>query len=176
MEFADVIATRRSIRAYRPDPVDDDKLGRILEAMRLAPTACNRQPFRFLVVHTKGRERELRRVYGQPWFVAAPLVICACGIPRDTFTRRDGKNYNDVDVTIAMDHLVLAAANEGLGTCWIAAFDPAAAREVLSLPSDVELVAVSPLGYPAEHPEDPGRKALRDLVFYERWGNRTPPG
>jgi nitroreductase len=175
MEFADLISTRRSIRAYRPEPVDDRTLARVLEAARLAPTACNRQPFRIVVVRTKGREHDIRRMYNRPWIEQAPLVLCGCGIPGDTWSRRDGKNYNDVDVTIAMDHLVLAATNEGLGTCWIAAFDPAAARDVLALPDDVAIVAITPLGYPAEHPQSPARKPLSDLVFYERWGNRTAP-
>jgi nitroreductase len=176
MEFADLISYRRSIRAYTPDPVQDDKLARILEAARLAPTACNRQPFRIVVVRTRGRERDLRRVYDHQWFVQAPLVLCACGIPGDAWRRRDGKNYDDVDVTIALDHLILAATNEGLGTCWIAAFDPAAAREVLALPGNVEPIAFTPLGHPAERPRGPARKPLRDLVFYEQWGTRLPPG
>lgn len=162
--------------AYRPDPVEDDKLARILEAARLAPTACNRQPFRVLVVRTRGRELELRRIYDKPWFVAAPLVIGACSLPGHGWSRRDGKSYADVDVAIAMDHLILAATNEGLGTCWIAAFDPSAARQVLGLPSDVEPIALTPLGHPAERPQAPGRRGLVDLVFYERWGNRQAPG
>jgi nitroreductase len=83
--------------------------------------------------------------------------------------RSDGKNYNDVDLAIAMDHLVLAAANLGLGTCWIAAFDPAAAREVMGLPEGVEPVAFTPLGYPADYPGPKERKPLEELVRYEKW-------
>jgi nitroreductase len=83
--------------------------------------------------------------------------------------RRDGKNYSDVDVAIAMDHLILAAANLGLGTCWIAAFDPAALREILHLPDGVEPIALTPLGYPADAPKPKERKPLSDLVRYERW-------
>jgi nitroreductase len=174
MDFSDVIGSRRSIRAYRPDPVDDRTLARVLQAARLAPTACNRQPFRILVVRTRGRENDLQRVYGQRWLVQAPLVLGACGIPADTWKRRDGKSYNDVDVTIAMDHMILAAANEGLGTCWIAAFDPVAAREVFALPAEVELVAITPLGHPAERPRGPVRRPLSELVYFDRWGNRSP--
>jgi nitroreductase len=81
----------------------------------------------------------------------------------------DGKNYNDVDVAIALDHLILAAADIGLGTCWIAAFDPAAAREVLNLPDGVEPVAFTPLGYPADTPRPKSRKPLESLLRYERW-------
>lgn len=169
MEFSDLIQKRYSVRAYKPDPVEEDKLRQVLEAARLAPTANNRQPFQFVVVHTAGREEELQRIYSRKWFVQAPLVICACGIPAQNWVRRDGKNYNDVDVTIAMDHLILAAANLGLGTCWIAAFDPAAAREVLGLPDGVEPIAFTPVGYPADNPKAKERKPLSDLVRYERW-------
>ena len=169
MEFSELIAKRYSVRAYKPDPVEDEKLEQVLEAARLAPTAANRQPFQLIVIHTAGREAELKRIYGQDWFVQPPLVICACGTPARGWTRRDGKNYTDVDVAIVMDHLILAAADLGLGTCWIGAFDPAAAREVLGLPDDVEPLAFTPLGYPADRPGTKKRKALSELVRYERW-------
>ena len=169
MEFTELIRKRYSVRAYKPEPVEEDKLQQVLEAMRLAPTAVNRQPFQFIVVHTEGRKQELRRIYDRAWFVQAPLIICACGVPAQNWVRRDGKNYNDVDTAIAMDHLVLAATDLGLGTCWIAAFDPAAAREVLGLPDGVEPIAFTPLGYPADQPGPKERKALSELVRYERW-------
>jgi nitroreductase len=169
MEFRELIQTRYSVRAYKPDPVGEEVLGQVLEAMRLAPSAANRQPYQFIVVRTKSRETALRRIYDRGWFVQAPLVICACGLPAQNWVRSDGKNYNDVDVAIAMDHLVLAAADLGLGTCWIAAFDPAAAREVLGLPDGVEPVAFTPLGYPADQPGPKERKALSELVQYEGW-------
>ncbi len=169
MDFSELIQTRYSVRAYRPEPVETGKLEQVLEAARLAPTAANRQPFRIIVIHTDGREEELKRIYSRGWFVQAPLIICACGVPGENWVRKDGKNYNDVDVAIAMDHLILAAADIGLGTCWIAAFDPAAAREVLDLPDDVEPVAFTPLGYPADSARPKTRKALEDLVRYERW-------
>ena len=149
MEFSDVIRKRYSVRSYKSDLVDEQKLQLVLEAARLAPTAANRQPFRLIVIHTAGRETELRRIYNQIWFVQAPLIICACSISNEAWVRCDGKNYSDVDVAIAMDHLVLAATDVGLGSCWIAAFDPAAAREVLGLPDSMEPIAFTPLGYAA---------------------------
>ena len=169
MEFSELIKKRYSVRAYKSDPVEDEVLNQVLEAARLAPTAANRQPFQLIVIHTAGREAELRRIYNRDWFVQAPLVICACGIPAQGWVRSDGKNYTDVDVAIVMDHLILAAASLGLGTCWIAAFDPTAAREVLGLPDGVEPVAFTPLGYPADQPGPKKRKALSELVRYERW-------
>ena len=169
MEFDELIRSRYSVRAYRPDPVSEDKLARLLEAARLAPTAANRQPFRLIVIKTRGREAELRTIYNRDWFVQAPLVIGIIALPEAGWVRRDGKNYSEVDATIAMDHLILAAANEGLGTCWIGAFDPAAAREILGLPDKAEPVAFTPLGYPADSPPPKRRKELSNLVFFERW-------
>lgn len=169
MTFLELIQKRYSVRAYKPDAVDDHLLQQVLEAARLAPTANNQQAFQFIVIHTAGRQDELKRIYSREWFVQAPLVICACGLPARNWVRRDGKNYNDVDVAIAMDHLILAAAELGLGTCWIAAFDPVAAREVLGLPDDVEPIAFTPLGYPADTPRPKKRKPLAELVRYEHW-------
>lgn len=169
MEFAELIKSRYSVRAYRPDPVSEDKLQRVLEAARLAPTAANRQPFRLLVVRTRVREEELKRLYGREWFTQAPLVIGIVTLPEAAWKRRDGKNYADVDATIAMDHLILAAANEGLGTCWVGAFDPAVAREIFQLPPEVDPLAFTPLGYPADSPSPKKRKNLEELVCYDRW-------
>ena len=169
MEFRELIQKRYSVRGYKSDAVEEEKLQQVLEAARMAPTADNRQPFQLIVIHTQGREAELGRIYSRSWFVQAPLVICACGIPDQNWVRRDGKNYNDVDVAIAMDHLILAAADVGLGTCWVAAFNPTAAREVLGLPDGVEPIAFTPLGYPADQPQPKVRKALPDLVRYESW-------
>ncbi len=169
MEFNELIKHRYSVRAYRPDPVPPDKLQRILEAARLAPTAANRQPFRLLVINTRRHEEELRRLYHREWFTQAPLIIGIVTIPEAAWKRRDGKNYADVDAAIAMDHLILAAANEGLGTCWVGAFDPAVAREIFSLPPEVEPLAFTPLGFPADQPAPKKRKDLSELVNDERW-------
>jgi nitroreductase len=169
MEFSALIEARYSVRAYKPDPVEDDKLEKVLEAARLAPTAANRQPFQLIVIHTEGREDELRRIYGKGWFVQPPLVIAAVGLTERAWTRSDGRNYVDVDVAIVMDHLILAAADQGLGTCWIGAFDPDAAREVLRLPEGVEPIAFTPLGYPDDKPKPKKRRPLDELVRQDRW-------
>jgi nitroreductase len=169
MEFSKLIAERYSVRAYKSDPVEQDRLERVLEAARLAPTAVNFQPFQLIVIHTKGREDELHRIYRKDWFVQPPLVIAACGLPDRGWTRRDGKSFLDVDAAIVMDHLILAATNEGLGTCWVGNFDVEAAREVLGLPDDVEPIAFTPLGYPDDQPRTKKRRPLSDLVRYERW-------
>jgi nitroreductase len=169
MDVFEAIEKRYSVRGYKPDAVEDDKLRQVLEAARQAPTAANRQPFRMLVVHTAGREDELARVYGRRWFSQAPLVVAFVAVPDEAWRRMDDKPYDEVDATIAMDHFVLAATALGLGTCWIAAFDPDAAREVFGLPGDVELVALTPLGYPDKGSASTSRRPLEELVRYERW-------
>ena len=169
MEFEDLIKERYSVRSYQSRPVEDEKLEKVLDAARLAPTAANKQPFRLIVVKTEGRKDELKRVYPADWFSQAPLVICACAVKSESWTRRDGRNYVDVDTTIAMDHLILAATNLGLGTCWIAAFDAEAAREILKTPDDVEPLLFTPLGYPADEIGTKTRKDLDELVRYQQW-------
>jgi nitroreductase len=167
MTFLELARTRCSIRGYKPDPVEPEKLDQVLEAARLAPTAGNRQRFELIVIHTAGRQEELRRIYDRDWFVQPPIVICACRYPMDP--ERQRKDYTDVDIGIVVDHLILEATELGLGTCWIGAFDPAAAREILGLPDEVEPVVFTPLGYPAAPPRDKQRKSIDELVRYERW-------
>jgi len=166
MDFYEVIHNRRSVRAYKTDPVDEAALGRILEAARQAPSAANRQPWKLYVIRSAERREALREAYGAEWFSSAPVIICACGVPAQAWQRRDGKLYMDVDVAIAFEHLVLAAEAEGLGTCWVGAFDPRAARRVLQLPATEEPIAMTPLGVPAEAPPARERKPLEEIVTY----------
>ena len=164
MDFYEVIQGRRSVRKYKTDPVDDDKLQRILNAARLAPSAANRQPISFIVVRDDKTKRKLKDAYSQEWFYTAPVIICACTLPDKAWKRNDGKAYVDVDVAIAMDHLILAATAEGLGTCWIAAFKPGIVKEVLNIPDDLEPLILTPLGYPETIPEPTYRKPLNEIV------------
>ncbi|MBT7072161.1 MAG: nitroreductase [Anaerolineae bacterium] len=170
MEYSELIAARYSVRAYHPDPVEDEKLKAILEAARLAPTAANRQPIQLIVMHTVGREAEIGKIYGKPWFVQAPLVIAVCAISSQAWVRESDRfNARLIDAAIVADHLILEATNQGLGTCWIAAFNVEAARSVLQLPEQVDPVIFTPLGYPANEPGQKIRKPLNKLVRYEHW-------
>lgn len=166
MDFYETVESRRSVRAYRADPVEEDKLERILEAARLAPSAANRQPVHFYVVTDAALRERLREAYSQDWFVQAPVIICACHRESEAWCRSDGKSYADVDLTIAMEHLILAATAEGLGTCWIGAFKPAPLRKILGIPPELEPVAMTPLGYPDEEPSPRPRKALDEIVEF----------
>lgn len=164
MRFFELICTRRSIRDFKPDVVEDEKLNRVLEAARLAPTAANRQPLYFVVVKDEETKLALKDAYGQKWFYTAPVIICACAIPRQGWVRNDGKSYCEIDVAIAMDHLVLGAWSLGLGTCWIAAFKPDVVKDVLKLPDGIEPVALTPLGYPKTVPSPTYRKPLSEII------------
>jgi len=169
VDFQELIRERYSVRSYTADTVDEAVLGRILEAGRLAPTAANRQAFGIVVAPTQGREEDLARVYGRAWFIQPPLVLAVCALPERAWRHEDGTSMAMVDAAIVMDHLILAAAAEGLGTCWIAHFDKTAAREVFGLPDDVEPVVLTPLGHPADSPRPKKRKPIEDIVHYEHW-------
>jgi nitroreductase len=170
MEYSELIAARYSVRAYRTDPVEDEKLQAVLEAARLAPTAANRQPFQLVVMRTAGREEEIGKIYRKSWFVQAPIVIGVCAISSQAWVRESDRfNARMIDAAIVADHLILEAANQGLGTCWVAAFNPEAARNVMGLSDEAEPVIFTPLGYPADQPGPKTRKPLNELVRYERW-------
>jgi nitroreductase len=170
MEYTELIAARYSVRAYKPDPVEDEKLQIVLHAARLAPTAANRQPFQLIVLRTKGREEAIGNIYRRPWFAQAPIVIAVCAISSQAWVRESDRfNARLIDAAIVADHLILEAANQGLGTCWIAAFNVEAARNVLQLPDEAEPVIFTPLGYPADLPKIKERKPLAELVRYEHW-------
>ena len=166
MDFYEVIKARRSVRAYRQDPVDDETLERVLSAAVLAPSAGNRQPIHLYVVREKAARMRMMEVYRQEWFVSAPVIICACHEPGHAWKRTDGKSYADVDLAIAFDHLILAATAEGLGTCWIGAFKAEVLRAILDIPDNLEPVALTPLGYPAHEPSASPRRSLDELVEY----------
>lgn len=166
MDFFEVIEKRYSVRGYKADEVEKEKLDKILEAARLAPTAVNYQPFKVFVIETKGREEELKKIYKKDWFVEAPLILGVCLVPEKAWVRRDGKGYGDVDAAIIMDHIILAATALGLGTCWIGAFDAQAAKEVLGLDDSLEPIAFTPVGYAVEREIKRARKPLEDIVVY----------
>ena len=169
MTFLDLARRRVSVRAYRPDPVPDEWVDQVLEAARLAPSACNLQPWHLIVVRDPSRRAELGRAYPRKWFAAAPVQIAVCVEPARAWRRSDGKSYADVDGAIAMDHLTLCAADLGLGTCWIGAFDPSIVRAVLGLPEGIQPLALTPLGFPAETGGAKRRKALSEIRHDERW-------
>jgi nitroreductase len=169
MEFYKLIENRESIRSYDPSrPVDNEILDRILNAGRLAPSAANRQPWHFVLVSSKEMLEKVRRCYSKHWFQNAPHILIVTGNRNEAWVRKDdGYNYLETDLTIAMDHMILAAEYEGIGTCWIAAFNPDVLRRALSLDSDEYIFTITPLGYPESgfmKKGDKQRKPLNEIV------------
>lgn len=169
MNVIEAIKKRRSIRKYLNREVEDDKLKRILEATRLAPSARNFQDWRFIVVRDpKIREKLSVAARGQSFIAEAPVVIAACGLNPD-YVMTCGQHCYTIDVAIALDHMSLSAVEEGLGTCWIGAFYEDKVKEILGVPDDVRVVALMPIGYPAEQPSPTRRKPIEEIVAYDRW-------
>jgi len=166
MEFSEVIQKRYSSRAYLDQAVEKEKVDQILEAGRLAPTACNRQPFKIVVLSTEGKKEELKEIFRAGFIIDAPIILGIFAKPDAAWVRGDGHNYYDVDAAIAFDHMILAAADIGLGTCWIGSFDPTAVKEYFGLGKEYEPVAFTPLGIAADVKTDRGRMSTEDLVVY----------
>lgn len=173
MEFHEVIRTRRSIRAYRSDPIPEEALNRVLEAVRIAPSGSNRQPWKFIIVRNGELRRRLAAACGNQGFIAeAPVVVVACGY-NINYNRGGymGEMSMLIDVSIAFTHLILAARAEGLGTCWIGAFNNDEVKKILDIPGEVNVVAVTPLGYPKDDGfVEPGpRKPLAEIISMDKF-------
>ncbi len=169
MDMLECIRGRCSVRSYSDTDVEDDALGQVLEAARLAPSASNRQPWKFVVV----RDSRLRRrisdaAGGQRFLAAAPVAIAACATSTDHIMPC-GHPSHLVDLAITIDHMTLAARALGLGTCWIGAFDQQAVKNLLGVPDEATVVALLALGHPTLWPTARSRKPLEEIVCYERW-------
>lgn len=164
--FSRLCLLRHSSRQYSSEPLTRDEIEGVLEAARLAPSACNRQPWRFIVVTSKDkRERLLAK--SRPAFIDAPVLIVAVGLHAQAWHRpSDGKDHTDVDVAIAVEHLCLAAAEAGIDTCWVCSFDTQAATDVLVLAPDEEPIALIPMGRASTPAPDKTRKPLDEIVEY----------
>jgi nitroreductase len=171
MDVLEAIRTRRSVRAYSPKAIPADALDRMRSALRWAPSACNLQPWHFILVTDPDLRRQVAESsHRQLWMAGAPVTIVGCGLPDRAYQHMGGRGCSvEVDVAIALDHLTLAAAAEGLGTCWIGAFDEIAVKRILGVPAGVKVVALTPLGYPASadllHAVDEQRRRPAAEVF-----------
>jgi nitroreductase len=169
MEILETIQKRRSIRTYQDKIVEPEKLKRVLEAARLAPSASNRQEWRFVVVQDINIREQLMKAASNQKFVAqAPVVIAACA-DTDMHVMRCGQLCYTIDVAIAIDHMTLQAVEEGLGTCWVGAFDQTEVKRILNIPDRIQIVSLLTLGYPAIIPTPSRRKKLEEIVMHEKW-------
>jgi nitroreductase len=169
MDVFTAISQRCSVRAYKAIDVEEDKLRKVLEAARLSPSASNRQDWKFIVVRNKEtRKRLAKAAFGQSFIGEAPVVIVACGTESKAMLAC-GQPMHTVDVSIACAYMILQAYELGLGTCWIGAFKEDEAKKILSVPKDVRVVAMTPLGYPNQPPSQKSRKTLNEIVCYEKY-------
>ena len=169
MDVFNAISKRSSVRAYKATDVEEDKLKKVLEAARLSPSANNSQDWKFIVVKNKETKKKLAKAaFGQSFIAEAPVVIAACGIEPEEMLAC-GQPMHTVDVSIACAYMILQAYELGLGTCWIGAFNEDEAKKILSVPNNVRVVAMTPLGYPNQSPSRKFRKSLDQIVCYEKY-------
>ena len=173
MDVYEAIRRRRSVRAYSSKPIPEDVLERVKQAIRSAPSACNYQPWHFIIVKDDALRQGLVKLSNnQRWMLDAPVFLVACGLPLDAYKAMGGNgNSTDIDVAIAIDHLTLAAVAEGLGTCWVGAFDGTGVKKLLGVPPQAKVVALVPLGYPVSadlnYPLDESRRKPAAEIFSE---------
>ncbi len=170
MNVYEVIKKHKSVRSYKDKEIEEDKLNKILEAARLAPSASNKQEWRFIVVKDKARKEELAEAANNQWFIAEASVILVCCAETDEHTMTCGQLCYPIDVAIAIDHITLAAVEEGLGTCWIGAFSEDKVKEILNIPEHIHVVELLPLGYPKDDSvKVKSRLPLNEVVKWETW-------
>jgi len=169
MEVSTAISQRCSVRAYKATDIEEDKLNKVLEAARLSPSASNRQEWKFVVVKNKETRKKLAKAaFGQSFIAEAPVVIVACGTESKSMMACGQAAYT-VDVSIACAFMILQACELGLGTCWIGSFKEDEAKKILSIPEQVRVVAMTPVGYPDEPRSEKFRKSLSQIVCWEKY-------
>ncbi|MCK5595329.1 nitroreductase family protein [bacterium] len=177
MDIYKAISLRKSVRAFQAKDVPKEIVARLLEAARIAPSASNRQEWRFVVVRNAATRKRLSEVACGQTFIAEAPVVMACCAETDDHVMACGQLSYPIDLAIAIDHITLCAAAEGLGTCWIGAFDEQQVKAILNISSNVRVVGLTPLGYPSEKEFKPGkhlnRKPLREIVLYEKYKETT---
>jgi nitroreductase len=170
MDVMEAIRKRKSVRKYLNKKVEEDKLFAVLEAGRLAPSASNRQEWRFIIVRDQVSKKKLAEAANNQSFIAeASIVIAACA-ETDEHVMSCGQACYPIDVAIALDHITLAAVELGLGTCWIGAFDEKKVKQILEIPSEVRVVALMPLGYPYDSSVvNKNRLSISEISKYEQY-------
>lgn len=167
MKFLDLVKDRYSVRAYEQRAIEAEKLEYVMECTRLAPSAVNLQPWKFYVVTKPEDCAKMRQCYHREWFNQAPMYIIACSNHDESWKRRrsEPKDHADIDISIAVEHLCLAAAEVGLGTCWVCNFDVEQCREFFGIAAPYEPVALIPIGYPADAQAAEKNRKPMDEVF-----------
>ena len=167
MNFLDLVKQRYSCRSYQAKSVEQEKVDYVMECVRFAPSAVNKQPWRFHVISSDGDKAKLRQCYNREWFTTAPMYVIASILHDEEWVRSDGKHHGDIDIAIAVEHLCLAATEQGLATCWVCNFDADLCRQLFSLAANEEPAVLIPLGYAADAPKDKVRKTTEEIIVRE---------
>lgn len=170
MKLDEIIQQRKSIRRFTQQPIDKQIIEEILESARLAPSAVNFQPWKFYVCQSEDAKQIVRDSYPREWFNTAQLYIVACGNHEVSWKRpSDGKDHLDIDIAIAVEHIVLKITELGLGTCWVCNFNPQVIKEGLQLADNMEPIVLLPIGYPLDNEADPRNKKRKSLQEITEW-------
>ena len=164
MELLKLIKRRYSCRNYKPKSVENKKLDYIMECVRFAPSAVNKQPWRFRIISSEEDRKKICQCYNREWFATAPIVIVASILHDEEWVRADGKHHGDIDIAIAVEHLCLAATEQGLGTCWVCNFDTELCKKSFAFDENEEAAVLIPIGYPADELKEKNRKAIEEIV------------
>lgn len=168
MDVFEAIKNRRSIRKYTSKKIENEKLNKILESARLAPSANNSQEWKFIAVTDKSKIKEIARTSGQDFIAAAPAVIVGCA-EENKKVMFCGQNAYTINLSIAFSFMILEAEELGIGSCWIGHFNESKVKEILDIPDSVKVVALAPFGYPDETPDQRPRKDFKDVVSFEKY-------
>ena len=171
-EFYNTLISRNSIRSYQDKEIEEEKRQLLLETLRQSQSAANKQPWNFILLKKGEARREFEELLHRDSFKDAPLIIVACADPDSGWERKyDGEKYAVVDVTIAVTDMIAVANSLGLGTCWIASFDPVKTKEVLGIPDNIVPVGIITIGYSDEGEKswDKPRKSLEEIIHQNRW-------
>ena len=164
MNFLELVKQRYSCRAYKPLGVEKEKLEYILECVRLAPSAVNKQPWCFRIVSKEEDKVRLQQCYNRDWFKTAPMYVVAPVLHDEEGVRSDGKHHGDIDIAIAVEHLCLAATEQGLAACWVCNFDAVLCKELFNLSDNEEPAVLIPLGYAEDEVKPKNRKPIEAIV------------
>ena len=164
MNFLELVKNRYSCRCYKTQGIEEEKLKYILECVRFAPSAVNKQPWKFRIVNSNDDKAKIQQCYDREWFAAAPTYVIASVLHDEEWVRADGKHHGNIDVSIAVEHLCLAATEQGLATCWVCNFDAEKCKNLFGMSENEEPAVLIPIGYANDHPKEKKRKPLEEIT------------
>ena len=165
MNFLDLVKQRYSCRSYQNKSVEQEKLDYVMDCARLAPSAVNKQPWLFRIVSDDASKAKLQECYDRDWFKTAPMYIICSILHDEEWIRYDGKHHGNIDIAVAVEHLCLAATEQGLATCWVCNFNVEKCKKNFDIPADEDPTVIIPIGYAADQPTEKKRKPISEIIF-----------